>query len=107
MHDKQFLKPILTKYPAAIIHNGSGTLFITTQYETQILILNYYIKEETAPLSRCVILKYSHCVSDDDFITFDHETQIWKKAKINYSTPSIHTSSCVPVFDNVAISFNG
>lgn len=107
MHDKQFLKPILTKYPAAIIHNGSGTLFITTQYETQILILNYYIKEETAPLSRCFILKYSHCVSDDDFITFDHETQIWKKAKINYSTPSIHTSSCVPVFDNVAISFNG
>lgn len=107
MLNKQFLKSIITKYPAAIIHNGSGTLFITTQYEAQILILNYYIKEETSPLSRCFTLKYSHCVSENDFITYEHETQIWKKAKINYSTPSIHTTSCVPVFDNVATSFNG
>ena len=62
MLDKKYIKSIMTKYPAAIIYNGSGTLFITTQYEADILVLNYYFKEETAPLSRCFILKYSHYV---------------------------------------------
>lgn len=107
MLDKQYLKSLITKYPAAIIHNGSGTIFITTQNEADILVLNYYIKEETAPLSRCFILKYSHYVSEDDFTTFDLETKQWKKAKINYSTPSISTTKYAPCFDNKSISFNG
>ena len=89
MLDKQYLKSLITKYPAAIIHNGSGTIFITTQNEADILVLNYYIKEETAPLSRCFILKYSHYVSEDDFTTFDLETKQWKKAK-NFMVKSLH-----------------
>ena len=40
MLDKQYLKSLIIKYPAAIIHNGSGTLFITTQYETDIPVKN-------------------------------------------------------------------
>lgn len=107
MLDKQYLKSLITKYPAAIIHNGSGTIFITTQNEADILVLNYYIKEETAPLSRCFILKYTHFVSEDDFTTFDYETKQWKKAKINYSTPSIRYAHSVPCFEKNTILFNG
>lgn len=107
MLDKQYLKFLITKYPAAIIHNGSGTIFITTQNEADILVLNYYIKEETAPLSRCFILKYTHFVSEDDFTTFDYETKQWKKAKINYSTPSIRYAHSVPCFEKNTILFNG
>ena len=107
MLDKQYLKSLIIKYPAAIIHNGSGTIFITTQNEADILAINYYIKEKSAPLSRCFILKYSHFVSEDDFTTFDLETKQWKKAKINYSTPSIRTAQSVPLFEKSTISFNG
>ena len=107
MLDKQYLKSLIIKYPAAIIHNGSGTIFITTQKEADILAINYYIKEKSAPLSRCFILKYSHFVSEDDFTTFDLETKQWKKAKINYSTPSIRTAQSVPLFEKSTISFNG
>ena len=107
MLDKQYLKSLIIKYPAAIIYNGSGNIFITTHNEADILAINYYIKEKSAPLSRCFILKYSHFVSEDDFTTFDLETKQWKKAKINYSTPSIRTAQSVPLFEKSTISFNG
>ena len=107
MLDRKTLKTLLKKYPAARKSSGSGPIYVKCENTGNILVLNYYLRDEKAPLEKDLLLKYTHFVAEDDFKTFDHGKNKWKKTKITCSTPVIDKKDIAKAFEAGSVSFNG
>ena len=107
MLDKKTLKTLLKKYPAARKSSGSGPIYVKCENTGDILVLNYYLRDDKAPLGKDLLLKYTHFVTTDDFKTFDHDKNEWKQSKITCSTPVIDKNDITEAFEAGCISFNG
>ena len=107
MLDRNILRALLKKYPAAIKPSGSGPIYVKCENENGILVLNYYLRDEKAPLEKDLLLKYTHFVAESDFKTFDHDKNEWKKSKITCSTPVIDKKDIAKAFEAGSVSFNG
>ena len=107
MLDRKTLKTLLKKYPAARKSSGSGPIYVKCENTGDILVLNYYLRDDKAPLGNDLLLKYTHFVTTDDFKTFDHDKNEWKQSKITCSTPVIDKNDITEAFEAGCVSFNG